>query len=108
MRNTHSQIKLNISRPKSSLCNYSDVYILASRTIAITGVRDDAATIQADERNKLTNINWRTFADCIREINNTQVDQAKYFDDVMPVYNLIEYRSSYLKKFRKFMAIIQR
>ena len=34
---------------------------------------------------------------CISEINNTQVDNAKYIDIVMPMYNLIEYSNSYSK-----------
>ena len=31
------------------------------------------------------------FTDCVSEINNTQVDNAKYIDVVMQMYNLIEY-----------------
>ena len=37
------------------------------------------------------------FVDCIREINNTQVDNAKDFDVVMPMYNLLEYNNNYSK-----------
>ena len=37
---------------KSSLCDNSDAYILVKGTITITGVGDDAAARQADERNK--------------------------------------------------------
>ena len=33
--------------------------------------------------------NCARFTDCISEINNTQVDNAKYTDIVMPMYNLI-------------------
>ena len=36
------------------------------------------------------------FTNCIREINNTQVDNAKD-DIVMPMYNLIEYSDNYAK-----------
>ena len=35
--------------------------------------------------------------DCISEINNTQIDNAKYIDVVMPMYNLIEYSDNYSK-----------
>ena len=31
------------------------------------------------------------------EINNTQIDNAKDIDVVMPIYNLIEYRDDYSK-----------
>ena len=35
------------------------------------------------------------FTDCISEINNTQVDNAKDIDIVMPMHNLIEYSNDY-------------
>ena len=38
-----------------------------------------------------------SFTDCISEINNAQVDNAKYIDIVMPMYNLIEYSDNYSK-----------
>ena len=31
------------------------------------------------------------------EINNTQIDNAKYIDVVMPMYNLTEYSDNYSK-----------
>ena len=34
---------------------------------------------------------------CISEINNTQIDNAKDIDIVMPMYNLIEYSDNYAK-----------
>ena len=37
------------------------------------------------------------FTNCISEINNTQVDNAKDIDIVMPMYNLIEYSDNYSK-----------
>ena len=50
--NVNTQIKFKISMPKSSLCDYSDAYILVKGTITITGAGDDAAARQADERDK--------------------------------------------------------
>ena len=41
--------------------------------------------------------NCATFTNCISEINNTQVDNAKNIDIVMPMYNLIEYSDNYTK-----------
>ena len=35
------------------------------------------------------------FTNCISEIKNTQVDNVKDLDVVMPVYNLIEYSDNY-------------
>ena len=37
------------------------------------------------------------FKYCISETNNIQVDNAKDVDVVMPMYNLIEYNSKYVK-----------
>ena len=37
------------------------------------------------------------FTDCIREINNTQVNNSKDIDVVMLMYNLIEYSNNYSK-----------
>ena len=83
---------------KSSLCDYSDAYILVKGTITITGAGADAATRQADERDKSVAFkNCAPFTNCIREINNTQVDNAKDIDIVMPMYNLIEYSDNYAK-----------
>ena len=35
--------------------------------------------------------------DCMSEINNTQIDNAKGIDVVMPMYKLIEYSNNYSK-----------
>ena len=83
---------------KSSLCDYSDAYILVKGTITITGEGADAAARQADERDKgVAFKNCAPFTNCISEINNTQVDNAKDIDIVMPMYNLIEYSDNYAK-----------
>ena len=41
--------------------------------------------------------NCAPFTDCISEINDNQIDNAKYVDVVTPMYNLIEYSDNYLK-----------
>ena len=88
----NSQIKFKTTMLKSSLCDYSYAYILVKGKITITGEGADAAARQADERDKgVTFKNYSPFTNCISEINNTQVDNAKDIDTVMPMYNLIEY-----------------
>ena len=83
---------------RSSLCDYSDAYILVSGTITITGAGNKDAARRLDERNKgVISKNCASFTDCISEINNTQIDNAKYTDAVMSMYNLIEYSDNYLK-----------
>ena len=96
--NVNSQIKFKTTMLKSSLCDYSDAYILVKGTITITGAGDDAAVRQADEKDKgVVFKNCAPFTNCISEINNTQVDNAKDIDIVMPMYNLIEYSDNYAK-----------
>ena len=92
--NVNSQIKFKTTMLRSSLCDYSDVYILVKGKIKITGAGDNAAGRQADERDKSVAFkNFAPFANCISEINNTQTD----IDIVMPMYNLIECSDSYSK-----------
>ena len=83
---------------KSCLCGYSDAYILVKGKITITGRGTDANGRQADERDKgVAFKNCALFTNCISEINNTQVDNAKDIDIVMPMYNLIEYSDNYAR-----------
>ena len=96
--NVNSQIKFKTTMLKSSLCNYSDAYILVKGTITIAGAGADAAARQADERDKSVIFkNCAPFINCISEINNTQIDNAKDIDIVMPMYNLMEYSDNYAK-----------
>ena len=96
--NVKSQIKFKTTMLKSSLCDYSDAYILVKGTITINGAAADAAASQADERDKgVAFKNCASFTNCISEINNTQADNAKDIDIVMPMYNLIEYSDNYAK-----------
>ena len=48
----NSRIKFKTTMQRSSLCDYSDVYILGKGTIAITRARADAAAQNADKRHK--------------------------------------------------------
>ena len=50
--NVNSQIKFKTVMLSSSLCDYSDAYILVKGKITVTGTGDNAASIQADERGK--------------------------------------------------------
>ena len=83
---------------KSSLCDYSDAYILVKGKITITGAGDDAADRQADGRYKdVAFKNCAPFTNYISEINNTQIDNCKDIDIVMSLYNLLEYSDNYAK-----------
>ena len=68
----NSQIKFKNSPLKLSLCDYSDAYILASRTIIITRTQNDAAARQKNERKKeVIFTSYASFTDCISKKNNT-------------------------------------
>ena len=96
--NVNSQIKFKTTMLKSSLCDCSDAYIFVKGKITITGEEDNAAARQADERDKgVAFKNCAPFTNCISELNNTQGDNAKDIDIVMPMYNLIEYSDNYAK-----------
>ena len=81
---------------KSSLCDYSDAYILVKGTITVNNTA--AADPDANNANKkLIFKNFVPFTNCISEINNTQVDNAKDIAILMPMYSLIEYSDNYSK-----------
>ena len=74
---------------RSSLYDCCDTYMLVRRTITITGVGADDAAKRSDGRNKgVIFKNCAPFTGCISEINNTQIDNAKYINVVMTMYNL--------------------
>ena len=94
--NVNSQIKFKTTMLKSSLCNYSDAYILVKGTISVNNTA--AADAAANNTNKkVTFKNCAPFTNCISEIYNTQIDNAKNIDIIMPMYNLIEYSANYAK-----------
>ena len=94
--NVNSQIKFKTAMLKSSLCDYSDAYILVKETITLNNTA--AAGAAANNTNKKVIFkNCAPFTNCISEINNTQIENAKDIDIVMPMYNLIEYSDNYAK-----------
>ena len=75
---------------KSSLCDYSDAYILVKASISVENTA--GADVDANNVNiKVIFKNCAQFTDCISEINNTQVDNDEDTDAVISMYNLIEY-----------------
>ena len=94
--NVDSQIKFKTTMLKSSLCDYSDVYILVKGTINLTNTAAAGATANNINK-KVIFKNCAPFTNCISEINNTQIDNAKDIDIVIPMYNLIEYSDNYAK-----------
>ena len=98
-RGTHShnkQIKFKTSMLRSSLCDYSDAYILVKGNIIVnnTAAADDDAN---NTNKKVIFKNCAPFTNCISKINNTQIDDVEFIDIVVPMYNLIEYSDNYSK-----------
>ena len=72
--------------------------MLVKGKITVTGAEDDAAARKADERDKSVAFkNCAPFTNCISEINNTQIVNAKDIYIVMSMYDLIEYIDNYAK-----------
>ena len=72
------------------------MHILVKGTITVNNTV--AAGVAVNNTNKKVIFkNCPPFTNCIREINNAQIDNAKNIDIVMAMYNLIEYSDNYAK-----------
>ena len=58
--NANSQINFKTTMLRSSLCDYSNAYILVKGKITITGAGDNAAARQADKRDR--NVAFKNYA----------------------------------------------
>ena len=74
--NVNSQIKFKTAMLKSSLCDYSDAYILVKGTISVNNTAAQS-TATNDINKKVIFKSCAPFTNCISEINNTQIDNAK-------------------------------
>ena len=79
-------VKFETKVIKSSLCDYSDAYILVTGNITATG---------GDANTRVAFKNCAPFTKCITHINDEHVDNADNLDIIMPMYNLIEYSDNY-------------
>ena len=71
---------------ESSLCCYSNAYILVKGNISV---------VDGDANTKVAFKNCAPFRNYITEINETFIDEAKHINVTMPMYNLIEYCDNY-------------
>ena len=72
---------------KSNLCNYNDSYTLEKGDVKITGNKAAPAAFK----------DCAPFTKCITEIDETVVDVVEHLDMAIPMYNLFENSSNYLK-----------
>ena len=82
-------IKFETETIKSSLCDYSDPFILVTGNI----------TVNADNDTDLTFKNCAPLSSCTTKINDAFVDEANHVYIAMRMYNLTEY------SVRRFMAV---
>ena len=71
---------------KSSLCDYSDAYVLVTGNITATS---------GDANDRVAFKYCAPFTKCITHINDELVDNVDDLDIIMPMYNLIEYSDNY-------------
>ena len=97
--NENRSIRFKTHMLRSSLCDYSDAYILVKGTIIVTApVDNNNANNIRDKRNRpLILKNNAPFVSCITRINDELIEDADDLDIVMPMYNLLEYSKNYRK-----------
>ena len=91
--NEDNQINFKTSMLRSNLCNYSDAWILVKGTITITNTAEGAAANNVNKK-----VLFKTcvpFTHSINRINNTQIDDARHTDIVMPMDNLKKYSDNH-------------
>ena len=74
-------IKFETKTIKSSLCDYSDAFILVAGKI----------TVNANKNTDVAFKNCASFSTCTTKINDVFVDKANHIYIAMPMYNQIEY-----------------
>ena len=78
-------IKFETETIKSSLCDYSDAFILVTGNITANAANDTDVAFK----------NCAPLSTCRTVINDVFVDEADHVDIAMPMHNLIEYSYNY-------------
>ena len=71
---------------ESSLCDYSDAYVLITGNIVVVG---------GDDNTKVSFKNCASFRKCRTEIEETFIDEAEHINITISMYKLIEYGDNY-------------
>ena len=87
--NANSQNETKTTMLKLSLCDYSDISLLRVANITVADANEN------NTNKKVIFENYDPFTDCIIEINNIQVVNAKDIDLIMLMYNLILHIDNY-------------
>ena len=94
--NKGNQSGFKTSMLRSSLCDYSDAYILVKGTITVANAAIATAAANNVDK-KVIFWNCAPFTNCISRINNTQVDDAHGIYVVILMYNFKKYCDNYSK-----------
>ena len=86
----NKQIRFKTAMLRSSLCDYSDAYILVKGNISNNNTAAEGVAANNAAKKVIFKI-CAPFTNCISKINNTETDNAEYTDILMLMYNLIEY-----------------
>ena len=102
----NKQTRFKTAMLRSSLCDYSDSYILVKGNIAVSNTAGAGAAAN-NTNEKVIFKNCAPFTNFISKTNNTQIDNAEYIDKVMPMYNLIEYGDNIQKHMETYGNIVK-
>ena len=83
---------------ESSLCDYSDAYILVTGSITVTRTIAGDPVQKKQPLDAATQVVFKSrapFKKCSTEIDGILVDEADFINIIMPIYNLIEYSDNY-------------
>ena len=83
------QIRFKTSMLRFDLCDFSDAYIVVTGKSTVATADNDAYD------KKLAFKNNAPFIEYVTKINNTLIDNAEDLDNVIPMYNLVEYSKNY-------------
>ena len=81
-----NEIKFLTNSLESSLCDYSDAYILVTGNITVAG---------GNANTKVAFKNCAPFKECRTEINGIFADNSRHINIAMTMYNMIEYSDNY-------------
>ena len=80
---------------RSSLCDYSDAYILVKGNISVNDIAAEGAAANNTNK-KVIFKNCPPFTKCLSKINNIDIDNAQEIDIIM-LMNDLEYSNNYSK-----------
>ena len=92
------EIKFLMRSLESSLCDYSDAYILVTGSITVTRTIAGDPVQKKQPLDAATQVVFKSrapFKKCSTEIDGILVDEADFINIIMPIYNLIEYSDNY-------------